>query len=132
MSENITQHVEVAAEQGVLILTLLDRELRDERQCAAIRQEFLAAVQESNAKKIVVDFRNVTFVASVGFRPLLSLRRLVHDTGGRLVLCCLGEYVKDVFQATQLLVSHKVAGAPFEEQPDLVSAIAYLNRDAAP
>ena len=45
MSENSTQHVEVAAEQGVLILTLLDRELRDERQCAAIRQEFLAAVQ---------------------------------------------------------------------------------------
>lgn len=85
MAGNMGQHVDVAMEQGVLVLTLLDRELRDEQQCAAIRREFLTAVNEEGAGKIAVDFRNVTFVASVGFRPPLSLRRLAHDTGARLV-----------------------------------------------
>src|SRR5262249_38900556 len=129
MAGNAGQHVDVAMEEGVLVLTLLDRELRDEQQCAAIRREFLTAVNETGARKIAVDFRNVAFVASVGFRPLLSLRRLAHDTGGRLVLCSLTEYVQEVFQATHLIVSQQTAGAPFEARPDLVSAIAYLNRD---
>src|SRR6266404_2715255 len=121
------QHVQVSTERGVLVLTFVDKELRDEQQCNAIRQEFHDAVTSTGAKKIVVDFHNVTFTCSVAFRPLLSLRRLVHDTGARLVLCGLSELVAEVFQATRLLVSSHASTAPFEARPDLTSAIAHLN-----
>ncbi|HEV3118229.1 MAG TPA: STAS domain-containing protein [Gemmataceae bacterium] len=128
MSQPQHPHVRAGTEQGVLVLTFLDKELRDEPQCAMIRQEFHDALTRSGDRKIVVDFRNVQFVSSVAFRPLLSLRRLVHDTGARLVLCNLSEMVADVFQATRLLASTQAAAAPFEAKTDLPSAIAYLNK----
>jgi anti-anti-sigma factor len=121
-------HVQATTQQGVLVLTFSDKELRDESQCAMIRQEFHDAVKRSAVKKIIVDFGKVQFAASVAFRPLLSLRRLVHENGARLVLCGLSELVAEVFQATRLLASPHAAAAPFEAKPDLVSAIAYLNK----
>src|SRR5207245_2416840 len=128
MTPSPSPHVKVTTEQGVLILTLLDKELRTETQCAAVREVFLDAVKQAGAKKVVVDFRFVHFLSSVAFRPLLSLRRLVHETAARLVLCGLSEMVAEVFHATRLLISTHATAAPFEEKPDVAAAIAYLNQ----
>jgi anti-anti-sigma factor len=127
MSQPQSNRVRVATEQGVLVLTVLDTEMREERTCAAIRQEFLDAVTKSGSKKIVVDFANVSFLSTVAFRPLLSLRRLAHEAKARLVLCNLSELVAEVFHATRLLAPGGSGTAPFEAQPDVASAVAYLN-----
>jgi anti-anti-sigma factor len=102
----------------------VDNRLWDEKPCAELRNELIAAVAETGAKKIVLDMSNVESVSSVAFRPLLSLRRVVEDSGARMVLCGLSELVAEVFHATRLLISGHSSVAPFEARPDLPSALA--------
>jgi anti-anti-sigma factor len=112
-------------EEGILVVTITAPEMRGEELCAAIREELLRAVTGSGAKKVVLDFSKVTLVASVAFRPLLSLRRLMQETGGQMVVCALSPLVAEVFYATRLLI-HSRAEAPFESQPDIPAAVASL------
>jgi anti-anti-sigma factor len=128
MATTSYEHLESRIEQGVLILTITDRELTGEDLCAALRQELLDAVTESGARRIVVDFQHVKYVASVAFRPLLSLRRQVHDTGARMALCNLSRVVAEVFYATGVLINSRSAARLFEEEIDVAAAIASLNR----
>jgi anti-anti-sigma factor len=110
----------------VLVLTIVDNRLWDEKPCAELRNELITAVAETGAKKIVLDMSNVDSVSSVAFRPLLSLRRVVEDARARMVLCGLSELVAEVFRATRLLISGHSSVAPFEARSDLPSAIAAL------
>jgi anti-anti-sigma factor len=110
----------------VLVLTILDAELTREEQCTAIREELLEAI-EQGTKKILVDFQHVKYVSSVAFRPLLSLRRRVHEIEGRLVLCNLAPPVADVFKVTRLLINSRSSPALFEEQTTVAAGIACLN-----
>lgn len=110
----------------MLILTITEKQLLDEELCNQLRQELLDAVTRTEARKIVVDLRFVEYVASVAFRPLLSLRRKVHDTGARMMLCNLSDFVADVFQATRLLIAGPGATAPFQEAADLTAAVQAL------
>jgi anti-anti-sigma factor len=36
---------------------------------------------------MVIDFRNVRYVSSAGFRPLLIAAKMLEDANGKLVLC---------------------------------------------
>jgi len=130
MNKNGVSHLTRRTEQDILVLTITDKHLRDEKPCAELRGELLASLAETGAKKVVVDLGQVEVVSSVAFRPLLSLRRAVEDAGARMVLCNLSEMVAEVFHVTRLLISGKSSVAPFEAKPDVASAIAFLN-DAA-
>ena len=130
MSEPEYRHLKTSTEQGVVVLTVTEKELRDEEVCRALREELIDVVDKSQAKKVVVDLGLVEFVASVGFRPLLGLSRKLYDVGGRMVLCNLSKIVADVFYTTRLLISSRPTEAPFQEEPDLAAAIANLNGTA--
>ena len=114
-------------EQGVLILTISEKELTGEDLCAGLRDELVLAVRESGAKKIVIDFRYVRFVASVAFRTLLGLRREVQDRNARMAICNLSPVVAEIFHATGLLITSRSTTPLFEERPDVAAAIAFLN-----
>jgi anti-anti-sigma factor len=120
-------HLKSCIEQGVLVLTITEKELMGEELCAALRKELLVAVQESAAKRIVIDFRHVKFVASVAFRALLGLRREVEDINARMAICNLSPVVAEVFHATGLLITSRHAAPLFEEKADVAAAIAFLN-----
>src|SRR5713226_6172022 len=111
MAEAQFQHIQSHTEQGVLALTLIDRQLRSYALADALRQEFLAAVDQAGAQKVVLDFRNSEYLTSTGIRPLLSLRR--HLQGGRLVLCNLAPMIAEVLQATRLISTSSSSTVPF-------------------
>jgi anti-anti-sigma factor len=123
MYQSTTSHVKSRTEAGVLVLTIMDNNLSGEDQCSAIREELLNAV-EQGAKNIIIDFQHVEFVSSVAFRPLLSLRRRIHQVAGRMVLCSLRPLVAEVFEATRLLINNRSSPSLFEEQPTVAAAIA--------
>jgi anti-sigma B factor antagonist len=56
---------------------------------------FTAAVVV-HGKNAIVDLSNVTFIASLGLRLLISSARGLHLKGGRMVLFGPGELVKEV------------------------------------
>jgi len=64
---------------------------------APLFEERLVALIRSGARRILLDFRNVQYISSPGFRALLIARRLVDESGGNLVLCGLSPEVKRVF-----------------------------------
>jgi len=123
------RHLTVRTEQGVLILAITEPQLTGEELCADVRGELLDAVTKTGARRIVVDLQQVQYVSSVAFRPFLSLSRLARDSGARLVLCNLSKLVAEIFHATRLLITSHSSTAPFQEQPSVAAAIAFLSQD---
>lgn len=121
-------YVQSAVQDGCLVLTLKDAQVRGDPMAEAIRLEFLNAVDQTGCKKVAVDLGNVELITTVAFRPLLSLRRRLHERDGKMVLCGLSPLVAEVFRVTRLISSSGSSTAPFEAQPDTPSALAYLNK----
>jgi anti-anti-sigma factor len=92
-----------------------------------LRDEFLAVYSRSGAQSVVIDFQQVAYMSSAGFRPLLSLLRQVRNQGGRLVLCGLRPAVEEPFLITRLINTGGPGPSTFEVQPDLATAVASLD-----
>src|SRR5436853_520500 len=97
MSQPNYRHLSSNVESGVLVITVTENQLQDEKLAQAIQEELLSAVNSSKLCNVVVDLRNIRYVSSVAFRPLLRLRRHIHENGGRLILCGMSRVVGDVF-----------------------------------
>jgi stage II sporulation protein AA (anti-sigma F factor antagonist) len=124
MSEKPLQHLSCP----VVVLKISVTEVRGDPLADALRSEMLAVYLQSSARHAVLDFSNVTYLASTGFRPLLSLNRLVRQRQGRLMLCGLNPNVAETFSVTRLIDVSGATKATFEAFPDVQSAIADLFR----
>jgi anti-anti-sigma factor len=62
--------------------------------------EQLTTLMDAGATRILLDFSNVSFIASTGLRMLLKTAQRVKNEGGLLHLCCINETVQDVFAMT--------------------------------
>lgn len=120
-------HLTTSLQEGVLVLTITDRQVEGEEVPEAIRQEMLSAVEQTGVTKVVVNFANTRLISSAAFRPLLAVRRKLLESGGRLVLCGLSPVIGDVFYTTRMMDATGSASAPFELKDDVPSAVAYLN-----
>ena len=128
MSISPYAHLKCSTPQDVLVLTITEPQLQGDALAETLRQEMIHAVSTTGSKKVAVDLEHVKYCSSVGFRPLLSLRRKVQELHGRLVLCNLSREVTEVFRATRMIMSGpRSSGFVFEAQPTLAAAIASLN-----
>ena len=55
----------------------------------------------------------------------ISLRRMLHENNGRMILCGLRPLTEEAFRVTRLIGTGGQA-APFETQPDVNAAVAAL------
>ena len=125
MPEPTYRHLKSGMDQGVLVLTLNVPELHGDQMADELREELLDAT--TGAQKVVLDFQPMGFMSSVGFRPLLSLRRKLLEGGGQLVFCNLGPAILDVLHTTRMISTSRSSVAPFDAEPDVPSAVARLN-----
>jgi anti-anti-sigma factor len=109
------------------VLSIAEPQLERDALIEALRRELLAAVEPAAGQKVVLDFQRVRLFSSAAFRPLISLRRKLEETGSRLVLCNLSPVVTKSFQATRLISSSRSSTASFVVQPSVDAAIASLN-----
>lgn len=63
----------------------------------------LAPLLAAECPRVVIDFSGVDYISSAGLRLLLLAARRVQSTGGALVLCALGEPVRQVFHLAGFL-----------------------------
>jgi anti-anti-sigma factor len=129
MSETY-RHLQCGVERGVLVLTILEPELRTEGVVDAVRVEMFDAVARHRSDNVVLDLQKVRYVASAGFHPLLSLHRKLEEAGSRMLLCGLSPILSEVFRVTKLVRTHPGAAAPFESEPDVAAAVARLGGGA--
>ena len=132
MPEVRTTYVTSRIDQEVQVLTFTTKHIQDEKTADAILLELLELIEHNRSRKVVIDLQNIKYISSVAFRPLLNIRRKLHEMGGRLVLCGLSSVVGDVFYTTKLVSADGSFAAPFELEPDATAAIARLNSDEAP
>ncbi len=129
MSEPSYAHLTSRVENGVLVLTLTDAQVRGDDLAEALRAELLDAVTHSGLPRVVLDLRDVEFISSVAFRPLLQLHGKVKEMGGRLVVCEMAPPVAEVMRLTRMVSSRGSATSHglFEEQADLSGALRSLS-----
>jgi len=110
----------------VVVLTFTENQILGDELADLLRDQLLAVAVQSQARNAVLDFQHVTFLSSAGFRPLLSLHRLLRQQNGKLLLCGLCPEVYEIFEVTRLICTKGVTRAPFEVFPDVPSAVASL------
>jgi len=115
-------------DKGALVLTITHPQLRSTEfdVVEALREEMLRALGEAKAAKVVVDLSAVQQIGSASFRPLLSLRRKVHESSGLLILCGLQPDVREVFLVTRLIDAAGTSAATFGVAVDVPAALARL------
>jgi len=50
------------------------------------------------SKKIVIDFRDLDYISSAGLRVILKATKAVNREDGKIMLCAMQDYVKEVFE----------------------------------
>lgn len=66
-----------------------------------LRKAFDAFVR-ANAKKVIINFANVSYIDSSGLATLIELFQRLKKVGGNLRICNMAEKIKSVFEVTKL------------------------------
>jgi anti-anti-sigma factor len=90
------QHDDLGDVKRVVLVGRLDTKGVD-----TVVSRFDAAIVP-NGKNTIVDISQVTFLASMGIRMLISTTRALSRNGGKLVMYGAGIGVKDVIETTAL------------------------------
>jgi anti-anti-sigma factor len=109
-----------------VVLSITDAKILGDEVADELRDQLLAVVVQSGCHTVILDFSAVTFLSSSGFRPLLSLHRLLRQHEGKLLLCGLREDVREIFEVTRLITTKPSVKAPFEVHDTVPEAVASL------
>lgn len=63
-------------------------------------EEKLFQAISGGTNRIVVDFENLDYLSSSGLRVIFKANRDLTRKGGRLILCCMQKFVRNIFKVT--------------------------------
>lgn len=78
-------------------VTIVEVRGRIDSNTANLFGEKLLSVLKSGGARLVVDFRNIIYISSSGFRALLLAGKMAEENSGILALCGLSPEVKRLF-----------------------------------
>ena len=64
-------------------------------------REHLLQIIAAGTKNIIIDCQNLDYISSGGLRVVLEGAKKIWQIEGKLVLCSLKDYLKEVFEITQ-------------------------------
>jgi len=64
-------------------------------------REHLLQVIGAGTKNIIIDCQNLDYISSGGLRVVLEGAKKIWQIEGKMVLCSLKDYLKEVFEVTQ-------------------------------
>ncbi|UCG13385.1 MAG: STAS domain-containing protein [Deltaproteobacteria bacterium] len=82
-------------QNGICILELLGR--LDSNTSPEFEKRLFEVI-EDGAKSVVVDFEGLDYISSAGLRVLLKATKELKRSQGKMVLCSMKEYIKEVFE----------------------------------
>lgn len=53
---------------------------------------------ENGAQRLILDFQDLDYISSAGLRVILKATKNLKGADGKLVLCAMQDYVKEVFE----------------------------------
>ena len=54
----------------------------------------------NGAKNLVLNFKGLHYISSAGIRVILKAINAIRRLDGRIMLCCLQDYVKEIFDTS--------------------------------
>jgi anti-sigma B factor antagonist len=102
-------YISVEPKEGAACVCLKPARLSDELNIELLGRELFALVEQFGARKVAVSMRNVEHATSAALGKLITLNRKLHRNGGTLVLCDMGEDMRDIMRASRLLNYFKTA-----------------------
>ena len=81
-------------QEGVVVLALKGRL---DGVSAAGAQETLDACIQQGQRKLLLDLSGLEYLSSAGIRVILATAKALDALGGKMVLCAMRGYVKEVF-----------------------------------
>lgn len=127
MTSSPYRYLDCRTERGILVLTITASKIQGDDVADELRQEMLSAVDKAKARKVVIDFQNAQYISSAAFRPLLAVRRKLHEQGGRVMLCNLSQVIGDIFYTTRMISDSGTITPLFEVEPNTEAALAHLS-----
>jgi anti-anti-sigma factor len=88
-------------QDGGLVVSVIGR--LDTSAAAAFNRKFKYDVLARGDKRVVLDFSKLDYISSLGLSCVLNSAQAIKNNGGELVLCSLGEMVRQVFQVAGLI-----------------------------
>jgi anti-anti-sigma regulatory factor len=99
----------------VLVLTITQPQIMDEKTGEDLRLEILAAVNDHACYQVVIDFQNVVSVSPDVFKPLANIQARLSEKDGCLVLCSFSHLVTQVFRLGGMIARQLDADGFFVE-----------------
>lgn len=63
-------------------------------------EKVLAQILDEGKLKVLLNLDGLEYISSVGLRVILTLVKELGLKGGKVVLCCLSEYVREIFEVS--------------------------------
>jgi anti-sigma B factor antagonist len=82
-------------QNGICILGLLGR--LDSNTSPEFEKKIFEVI-EDGTKSVIVDFESLDYISSAGLRVLLKVTKELKRSDGKIVLCSMKEYIKEVFE----------------------------------
>ncbi len=82
-------------QNGIRILGLLGR--LDSNTSPEFEKKIFEVI-EDGTRSVIVDFESLDYISSAGLRVLLKAAKEIKRSEGKIVLCSMKEYIKEVFE----------------------------------
>ena len=110
------RRLEVEDIGDITVVNFTDRKILDEQNIQIIGEQLFSLVDESQRRKILLNFGNVEYLSSAALGKLITLNKKLQSVGGRLILCNIDPQIYEVFEITKL---NKLFNIHKEEQAAL-------------
>jgi anti-sigma B factor antagonist len=85
-------------QDGICILALSGR--LDASSSSEFREKIMQRI-EDGTKRLILDCEDLDYISSAGLRVVLEATKEIKRHGGKLMLCSLQDYIKEVFEVAQ-------------------------------
>jgi len=69
----------------------------DSKTSLGFEEKIIGAIDDGSVK-ITVDFEELDYISSAGLRVLNKAAKRLRQNQGKIMLCCLKDYVREVFE----------------------------------
>ncbi len=69
----------------------------DSNTAMGFEQKLFECIEDGN-QRLILDFKDLDYISSAGLRVILKATKNLKNADGKLVLCAMQDYVKEVFE----------------------------------
>ena len=71
----------------------------DSNTSQRLEEKLFQAISDGS-KRMIVDFKDIDYISSAGLRVVLKAFKALQREDGRIILCSMQEYVREIFEVT--------------------------------